>query len=261
MLKFSERMRNGQSPWIVKIYEQFFKDKTDGFLVEIGVGEVLDWTKMGFHSSTGSGEKGYVNANSTDRVLDWDVDWDSGKIIQGDNHTVELIQQGWTGIYIDPLREFIDNELEPVFKKTLTEEHFNKIKFVRKGASDRKKVCVLEHHETLADTDEFTITDEIQPYNYQGRKVVCDRTSDILEENGCPYDIDFMLIDAESAEVDIINGIDFDKHRPRLMFIETMHTGREAITNVLPDEYIEAVTDGLNTLYVHEDFYKGPIIL
>ena len=64
MLKFSERMRNGQSPWIVKIYEQFFKDKTDGFLVEIGVGEVLDWTKMGFHSSTGSGEKGYVNANS-----------------------------------------------------------------------------------------------------------------------------------------------------------------------------------------------------
>ena len=75
-------------------------------------------------------------------------------------------------------------------------------------------MCVLEHHETLADTDEFTITDEIQPYNYQGRKVVCDRTSDILEENGCPYDIDFMLIDAESAEVDIINGIDFDKHRP-----------------------------------------------
>ena len=134
MLKFSERMRNGQSPWIVKIYEQFFKDKTDGFLVEIGVGEVLDWTKMGFHSSTGSGEKGYVNANSTDRVLDWDVDWDSGKIIQGDNHTVELVQQGWTGIYIDPLREFIDNELEPVFKKTLTEEHFNKIKFVRKGS-------------------------------------------------------------------------------------------------------------------------------
>ena len=48
MLKFSERMRNGQSP-CVKIYEQFFKDKTDGFLVEIGVGEVLDWTKMGFH--------------------------------------------------------------------------------------------------------------------------------------------------------------------------------------------------------------------
>ena len=70
-----------------------------------------------------------------------------------------------------------------------------------------------------------------------------------------------MLIDAESAEVSIINGIDFDKHRPRLMFIETYHTGKDPVTHALPDEYIEAVTDGLNTLYIHEDFYKGPVRL
>jgi hypothetical protein len=40
------------------------------------------------------------------------------------------------------------------------------------------------------------------------------------------------------------------------MFIETMIIGREVVTNALPDEYIESITDGLNTLYVHEDFYK-----
>jgi len=55
MLKFSDMMREGQSGWIVQAYEQVFKNKTDGFLVEIGVGEVLDWNKMGLHSSTGSG--------------------------------------------------------------------------------------------------------------------------------------------------------------------------------------------------------------
>ena len=65
-----------------------------------------------------------------------------------------------------------------------------------------------------------------------------------------------MLIDAESAEIEIINGIDFDKHRPKYMFIETMITGKENVTDALPDEYIEAISDGLNTLYVHEDFYK-----
>ena len=48
----------------------------------------------------------------------------------------------------------------------------------------------------------------------------------------------------------------FDKHRPRFMFIETMIIGREVVTNALPNEYIESITDGLNTLYVHEDFYK-----
>lgn len=257
MLKFSDRMRGGQSPWITNVYEQVFKDKTDGFLVEIGVGEVLDWTKMGCHSSTGSGQKGYVNPNSADRILNWDVDWDSGKIIQGENHTIELIENGWTGIYIDPLSEFIDNELAPMLKKKLSKEHFDKIKFVRKGASDREKICILEHHETLIDAnDSSPISDEIKPYNYQGRRVVCEKTSDILEQNDCPYDIDFMLIDAESAEIEIINGIDFDKHRPKYMFIETMITGKENVTDALPDEYIEAISDGLNTLYVHEDFYK-----
>ena len=55
MLKFSDMMREGQSGWIVQVYEQVFKNKTDGFLVEIGVGEVLDWNKMGLLSSTGSG--------------------------------------------------------------------------------------------------------------------------------------------------------------------------------------------------------------
>jgi FkbM family methyltransferase len=256
MLKFSDRMRKGQSPWIVDIYEKCFEDKTDGFLVEIGVGEVLDWTKMGFHSSTGSGPAGYINSSNSDRILDWDVDWDSGKIIQGDNHTVELIQQGWTGIYIDPLREFIDNELEPLFRKTLSEEHFNKIKFVRCGASDRKKMCELFQYESLRETDDsVSETDEIQPYNYQGRKVSCENTSVILEQNGAPKDIDFMLIDAEGAEIDIINGIDFSKHRPHLMFIEIYTTPLENIQNVLPSEYVHVMNDGLNALFAHSDFY------
>ena len=256
MLKFSDRMRSGQSPWITNVYEKVFKNKNDGFLVEIGVGEVLDWTKMGFHRSTGSGEKGYINPYSNDRILDWNVDWDNGKIIQGENHTIELIENGWTGIYIDPLSEFIDNELQPMLKKKLKKDHFDKIKFVRKGASDRKKICILEHHETLVDTDEKYISNQIKPYNYQGRKVICEKTSDILEQNDCPYDIDFMLIDAESAEIEIINGIDFNKHRPRYMFIETMITGKDNVTNVLPDNYIEVMSDGLNTLYAHENFYK-----
>ena len=84
---------------ITNVYEQVFKDKTDGFLVEIGVGEVLDWTKMDVIVLQDLDKKGYVNPNSADRILNWDVDWDSGKIIQGENHTIELIENGWTGIW------------------------------------------------------------------------------------------------------------------------------------------------------------------
>jgi hypothetical protein len=63
-----------------------------------------------------------------------------------------------------------------------------------------------------------------------------------------------MLIDAESAEIDIINGIDFSKHRPKLMFIETMITGKECIKEALPDFYIEKLGDGLNTLFIDKEF-------
>ena len=259
MLKFSDMMREGQSGWIVQVYEQVFKNKTDGFLVEIGVGEVLDWNKMGLLSSTGSGPAGYFNKEHSDRDLDWDVDWDSGKIIQGNSHTIELIQQGWSGIYIEPLREFIDNELEPLLKKTLTEDHFNKIKFAKCGASDTRKVRELQQYETLVDTTVSEESTEIKPYNYQGRTVVCEKTSDILEQNNCPYDIDFMLIDVEQSEIEVINGIDFSKHRPKMMFIETMLVGKDNIQRALPDSYIESADDGLNTLFIHEDFYKGPL--
>ncbi len=264
MLKFSDKMRNGQSSWMVNVYEQIFKDKSDGFLVEIGVGEVLDWTEMGFLSSTGSGPVGYFNNKNSDRILDWDVDWDSGKIVQGGSHTIELIQQGWTGIYIEPLREFIDNELEPLFKKTLSKEHFDKIKFVRCGASNKKKLSELLQYETLVDSndvDSLEETKQIQPYNYQGRKVMCEKTSVILEQHNCPHDIDFMLIDAEGSDIDVINGIDFDKHLPKVILVETMIVGKDNVSNALPNFYIEAVNDGLNTLYVHENFYKSPLLI
>ena len=82
---------------------------------------------------------------------------------------------------------------------------------------------------------------------------MCERTSDILEQNDCPYEIDFMLIDAESAEIEIINGIDFSKHRPKLMFIETMITGKEGIKAALPDFYVEKMSDGLNTLFIDKE--------
>ena len=44
-----------------------------------------------------------------------------------------------------------------------------------------------------------------------------------------------------------------------MMFIETMLVGKDTIQRALPDSYIESVDDGLNTLFIHEDFYKGPL--
>ena len=38
MHKFNEE---NQSPWLLKYYNEYFADKTDGYLIEIGVGHTL----------------------------------------------------------------------------------------------------------------------------------------------------------------------------------------------------------------------------
>jgi len=222
------------SQWIVDLYRKYFDEKNDGFLVEIGVGCVLDWPRMG-----------------TPRLLDWNKD----STIRGESHTIELLENGWTGIYIESIHELIDNELSPLLKKILPEEQYKKIKMVKCGASDKKEVVRIYNQESLMSSDDTTV-DEIVPYNYQGRKLLCDATSTILEDNDCPFDIDFMLIDVEGFEVNVLNGLDFSKHRPKLMLIEIGITPFQTVYNMISNNYQFIQSDGLNAMFVHKDFSK-----
>lgn len=63
MMKFSI---TNQSPWLEDVYNKYFQDKKDGFLVEIGVGHTLN-----------------CSSNSSD-----------------------LLDLGWRGIYIEPIKEY-----------------------------------------------------------------------------------------------------------------------------------------------------------
>lgn len=226
--------------WIVDIYNKYFNDKHDGFLVEIGVGFCIDWGLMGRNPE----------------ILDCDNEniWNEQTIIRGESHTIELLENGWTGIYIESIHEFIDNELRPLLKKLLPEEQFNKIKMVKCGASDKNRVVQIMGNETLSETD-YDEIDEIIPYHYYNRKLLCERTSTILQQNDCPYDIDFMLIDVEGHEINVLNGLDFSLHRAKLLLIEVGIVHLNQIQSILPKEYILINTDGLNAMFVHSDFY------
>lgn len=247
-LEFDMGITGVQSPWIIDAYKQYFGDKRDGFLVEIGVGGTVDWRSMGLTWTS----KDICN-------FDWDkVD----SVITCGNHTIELIMQGWTGIYIESLSEFIDYELEPLFRKTLDEEHFNKIKLVKCGASDKKKTVKISHNESLVNCYGETGDDKIIPYEYHlhgGRKLECENTSVLLEQNECPSNIDLMVIDVEGFEEYVLMGLDFSKYKPKMMFIEVGITQVSAIQKLIPEDYIVIANDGLNALFVLKEFYKGPI--
>lgn len=249
MLKFKKEITGVQSPWIIGVYEQYFSNKTDGFLVEIGVGGTINWQAMG---------------HRWPYMLDWDKEWDDGKIIRGGNHTLELVEQGWKGIYIESLHELIDNELKPLLDKILPEEYKDNVTIIKSGASDKKRICKISHHENLEECpSDVEDIDEIIPYEYHlhgGRKLYCEKTSTLLEDNNCPKDIDLMVIDVEGHELHVLKGIDFDKHLPKMMFIETDKISVNSIMDIIPDDYIVLCSDGLNTMFILEDFYKGPFV-
>ena len=219
------------SPWIYDVYQQYFNNKHDGFVVEIGVGHVVDWNRMG-----------------APRLLDFSQD----TIIRGESTTIELLENGWTGIYIEPISEFIDNELRPMLKTLLAPSHFNQIKMITAAASNQDQIAAILADETLTVVNDTQCDSTIIPYNYRNRKVSCRKTSDILTDNDCPYDIDIMSIDVEGHEANTLRGIDFTKHRPKLLLIEVNHTAISTIENILPQGYQLIKRDDINAIFVDQ---------
>lgn len=221
----------GDSEWIIDIYNQLF-DKKNGFLVEIGVGHVLDWEYMG-----------------TPRILR-----EGENVVRGFSTTYELIEHGWKGIYIDPIKEFLFNEVSKIIKTTLPKERWDDVKLAPYAASDSEGVMQIVRDETLDFYGtEPTPDNEIIPYQYRGRFVKRKKTTDILIDLNCPKDIDVMLIDVEGHELNVLKGIDFNLFLPKLLFIETNKIPLSEIKKIIPEKYTLIKEDGLNSALIYND--------
>jgi len=207
-----------QSSWLSDMLKEHMPQK--GFLVEIGVG----------HTTTvKSRESGFS-------IVD----------LFGSN-TAELLDIGWSGVYIDPVAEFC-------FEASLLhKDKTDRLKIVNLGASDTNEVCTLYGEETLIPNGKLNYKDcSGVPYTYPGRKVTCLPTSTILSSVCCPEKIDFMSIDVEGYELKVLKGIDFSLHKVGMFFIETTRVTVNAVESVLPFGYKLLKTDGFNTCWILE---------
>jgi FkbM family methyltransferase len=80
----------------------------------------------------------------------------------------------------------------------------------------------------------------------------------VLDEAGSP-NVDFLKIDVEGAEADVLEGMDWTRHRPSVLCIEAIEPGsaREAWQGwepiVIAAGYLHAFSDGLNRFYVAKE--------
>ena len=207
-----------QSPWIVDLYNKYFPNKNNGFLVEIGVGHTLD---------------------GIDNIVDGTLD-KIKNIYRCGSNTADLLDLGWSGIYIEPVLEYCEEA------KISHLNNFDRLKIINIAAGD------------ISDKIQMFLGDSFIPndhgnrgYAWIGREVEIQPTSKILSDNGCPKNIDLMSIDVEGFEDKVIKGIDFNIHTPNMMVIEINIISLDEVSNLLPKEYEFIKSDNLNAVWVN----------
>jgi FkbM family methyltransferase len=160
------------------------------------------------------------------------------------SQTWHLEQLGWTGILIEP---------QPALAEELRRRRRAKVFAVACSSPQLSGRTVPLH---LSD-----IHSSLNPHFFvagahtTGVIEVPLRTLDeILSEAQAPIPIDFLSIDVESHEIDVIAGLDLAKWRPRLILIEDLAMDLRLHRLLVSRGYKWVRRTGLNAWYVPDDF-------
>lgn len=193
------------------------------------------------HRALGGAEAGlYVDAGASDPTVD--------------SVTRLFYERGWRGINVEPARRSFaalegerpeDVNLSVALGARPGSTHFYELPAEMTGCS------------TL-DQDVAT-TYRADGWEIEERDVSVTTLAAICAEHVGERTIDFLKIDVEGHEASVIAGADFDRYRPRIVVVESLHpvtlteSEHEWEPLLLDHGYRCALFDGLNRFYVAEE--------
>lgn len=165
--------------------------------------------------------------------------------------TWQLYQRGWHGIVLEPIQSAYKRFLK-MRPRDITlccaggdaegEQTF--YEFEQQPALSTTKLDIARQHENALGLTATKIT-------------VPRRTlASVIEEFAQQKPIDLLKIDAEGAEVEILQGADLKRNRPKLIVIEAMEPMHQVDSSIEATKIIEdsgytlALEDGLNKFFV-----------
>lgn len=153
--------------------------------------------------------------------------------------------RGWHGINIEPLPSLYT----VVSKKRRRDININAAISNQKGQLKLREYGNGKHGwSTLSEDSKATHQSE---RNYKDYEVEVKTLKDIFEENKIT-DIDFLKVDVEGFEYEVLSGNDWQRYRPRIILVED--TSPEKWTGILAGaDYQEVYHDGLNRYFVRTD--------
>jgi FkbM family methyltransferase len=167
-----------------------------------------------------------------------------------DSVTRLFYDRGWRGINIEPIKSAIDE-----FERERPDD-VN----LRVAASDEDGeldffICDIPGWSTTNPVVADGLT--AQGHAIERVTVAARRLSSILDERP-DMTVDFLKIDAEGAEASVLSGLDFERHRPRVIVVEGVapvvdaEVGSVAISMIESAGYTHAGFDGLNHYFTQD---------
>lgn len=166
-----------------------------------------------------------------------------------DSVTNLFYQRGWSGINVEPIAKHYNNLLAQrprdlnlkvgvgTKRGSLTFREYSGDGLSTFSAGMKRQ---YEHAKQNGNVKE-----------YRDYKVPVVRLEDIFLENSTEQ-IDFMKVDVEGYEYDVITSNNWEKYRPRVICIEANHVDRDWRPVLIAHGYLRHFFDGLNEYYVDE---------
>lgn len=170
-----------------------------------------------------------------------------------DSVTKLFSQFGWTGINIEPLdEEFMllsqdrpnDHNVQCLLGSQIGVGSIFAGPTENRGSSTTDPLLVERYAKEFGQT-------------FHESQVAIRTLTDILREKQVPT-IDFLKIDVEGAELEVLRGVDLTEFNPRILVIEATKPNSTEVAfsdwedRVLSGGYVCALFDGLNRFYVKE---------
>ncbi len=160
--------------------------------------------------------------------------------------------RGWSGINIEPNPE--------LFRELAAQRHRDTNLNI--GAADKPGELTLREYPEGDGLSTFS-TETQKQYResstykkytgkYVDRKVPVKPLSQVFEENGVE-EINFMNVDVEGFEYEVLKGNDWKKYRPQVICIEANHINKDWRPLLKEAKYELVFNDGLNNYYVADE--------
>ena len=149
------------------------------------------------------------------------------------NNTYLLYKKNWNGINIDanPLSNQLFNiarKDDYNFNLAVTNQKKNKIKLFY-----RRKMNVLN-------TTDESFAKRNFPNGYESKDIECLSLNNILEKTRFKNKIiDFLNVDVENTEKDVLESLNFDIYKPKLICVEIHEENKESFKNNLTFKFLD----------------------